>query len=92
MPPVDPEDLAGGDHARVVRLGDESGRPIIYGQGESTHYQATVDGKTVRIPWGTTVQVSTSVDGPGNAEGNVPLLDLSIAQELAANEQLESVS
>lgn len=83
------DDIEGGKHARLVRKGNDA---RIIGHGKSTHYRATVDGETVRIPWNATLQVSTSVDKPGDGSPNVPLLDIDIARELAANNQLEQVS
>lgn len=92
MPTWNAKDLTGGDYGRVIRKGTEKSRPRIIGQGESKGFTATVDGDTVFIEWGTTVQVSTSVNGPGNASSNVPRMAQGIAEELARNDQLEQVS
>lgn len=87
--PIDPDTLETGDVAHVVRK--ENNAQII-GQGENTHFQATVDGQTIRIPWGAQVKVSSRTTLPGNMDKDLPLLHMSIAQDLAQNQQLESVT
>lgn len=82
-------DLEGGEYARIVRREPDA---RIFGQGESTHYRARANGNTVRVRWNVTVQVSSSVEEPGDDGPDVPLLHVNTAKALADNDQLEQVS
>jgi hypothetical protein len=78
----------GGTYGRIVRKGDP---PEMVGHNENTHFRAGVDESSIAIKWDKTVRVLESVEEPGDDSKSTPQIHLSLAQDLAGNEQLEKL-
>jgi len=78
----------GGTYGRILRGGNP---PEMVGHGESTHLQASVDESSIAIEWEKTVRVLGSVEEPGDDSKGTPQIHLSLAKELAGNDQLEKL-
>lgn len=85
---IDPQNIEGGDYGRVIRQGST---PTMIGHGENEGYTAITDSRSVTVPWGDTVQVSTTTERPGDDSKNPTLLHIDTAKSLARNDQFEPV-